>query len=549
MPDTGAHIVIDRLSGLAAGGLGVFFVLIAVYAAGYLRGRGGRVRFYAALSATALLSVGAVLANHLIVLAVCWGATGLFMYLLIGMPRTEGAAAAAKKTFIILGATDAFMLLGLAFLWRLDSPLYLDQVHLALDTPEAIWAYLLLAAAALAKAGAMPFHSWVADTAEHAPVPVTAFLPASADKLLGIYLLLRLNTGPFVLPPWAHAVLLAIGSVTIVGAVLMALVQHDLKRLLGYHAVSQVGYMVVGIGAGNPIGIAGGLFHMLNNALYKTALFLCAGNVERQAGTTDLNRLGGLARTMPWTFAIFCTASLAIAGIPPLNGFTSKWMIYQGLLERGRDGDPWWAVWIICALFGSVLTLASFVKLAHAVFLGQPSADPPRQVAGEASPIMWAPAALLALVCVVFGLFAWAVPLHLLVYPAVPDVPVFAGLWQPLRVSLALLLALGGGALFYAAAVRGHVRIVEPFVGGERLASHPEMRLSGTDFYDTIENLPVLRGVYRAARNGHLDVYEWGKRLALGLNRALAGLHNGLLPRYLAWMIAAALLLLCVLWR
>ena len=121
--------------------------------------------------------------------------------------------------------------------------------------------------------------------------------------------------------------LMAIGSFTIVAAVMMALIQHDLKRLLGYHAVSQAGYMVLGIGTGSIIGIAGGLFHMLNNAIYKHGLFLSGGAVEKKVGTTDLGRLGGLSRFMPISFVTCLIASLAISGVPPFNGFFSKWMI------------------------------------------------------------------------------------------------------------------------------------------------------------------------------------------------------------------------------
>ena len=551
MNQDGTFFMLDSLSGLVAGGIGVFFVLIAVYSAGYLRGREGWFRYYVYLTATLLVSLGAVLANHLVLLLVFWGVSGLFMYLLIGFANTERAAAAAKKMFIILGATDALMLLGLALVWKLGSSLYLDQMRLALDSPVAVWAYLLFAAGALAKAGAMPFHTWVPDTAEHAPAPVTAYLPASLDKLLGIYLLVRLNTALFVLPDWVRTLLLAVGSITIVGAVMMALVQHDLKRLLGFHAVSQVGYMVVGIGTGNPIGIAGGLFHMLNHTLYKSALFLCAGNVERQAGATNLDRLGGLARSMPVTFAIFLTASLAIAGIPPLNGFASKWMIYQGIVEAGSAGGGLWVLWLLCAAFGSALTLASFMKLLHAVFLGQPAPDEavPAETVTEASPLMWAPAAVLAVTCVAFGVLAYALPLRYLIYPAVAQPPEFAGIWNPGMATLLLLLALGAGALGYALTLSGKVRTAEPFLGGERLAEHPNMRLSGTDFYDTIEQLPGFHFLYRTAGRGGMDMYELGKRAVFAANGVLSGLHSGELPRYLAWFVLATAILLYVLWR
>lgn len=170
-----------------------------------------------------------------------------------------------------------------------------------------------------------------------------------------------------------NTVLMITGSITIVAAVMMALIQHDLKKLLGYHAVSQVGYMVLGIGTGNPLGIAGGLFHMVNNAIYKSCLFLSGGAVEKRTGTTNLEKLGGFAKIMPISFVTFLIASLAISGVPPLNGFASKWLIYQGIIETVRNGGYLWVLWLVAAMFGSALTLASFMKLTHAVFLGQPS--------------------------------------------------------------------------------------------------------------------------------------------------------------------------------
>ena len=134
------------------------------------------------------------------------------------------------------------------------------------------------------KAGAFPFHTWVPDYAKSAPASSSAYLPASLDKLLGIYFLARITTGMFILNEWLTLLLLSIGVISIITAVMMALVQHNYKRLLGFHAVSQVGYMILGFGLGSVIGVAAGLFHMINNALYKSGLFLSAGCVEYRTG-------------------------------------------------------------------------------------------------------------------------------------------------------------------------------------------------------------------------------------------------------------------------
>ncbi|MFH1901103.1 MAG: proton-conducting transporter membrane subunit, partial [Candidatus Omnitrophota bacterium] len=300
---------IDSLSLFVGIFIGIFSLLTIVYSVGFMKRVKGLIRYYLYIVLTLLASLGAVFSNNLILFMVFWGFLGLLLYLLISFGKNERTPATAKKAFIIIGGTDALMLLGLAFIWKISQTFQIDQMSISLNTHLAVLAYLCLAAGAFAKAGAMPFHTWVPDTAEDAPTPVTAFLPASLDKLLGIYFLVRISLDMFRMNTAMNTVLMAVGSFTIVAAVMMALIQHDLKRLLGYHAVSQVGYMVLGIGTGNPIGIAGGLFHMLNHAIYKSCLFFSCGSVEKKAGTTDLGKLGGLAKAMPITFVTFLIAS------------------------------------------------------------------------------------------------------------------------------------------------------------------------------------------------------------------------------------------------
>ena len=173
---------------------------------------------------------------------------------------------------------------------------------------------------------------------------------------------------------WLRLIVLSLGVLTIITAVTMALVQHNYKRLLGFHAVSQVGYMVVGFGLGSLTGIAAGLFHMINHAVYKGGLFLAAGSVEQQTGKEDIEDLGGLSRAMPLTFVTALIFALSISGIPPFNGFASKWMIYQGIIDFGHGtgiSNQLWMVWLGLAVLGSALTLASFIKFIGGIFLGR----------------------------------------------------------------------------------------------------------------------------------------------------------------------------------
>jgi NADH:ubiquinone oxidoreductase subunit 5 (subunit L)/multisubunit Na+/H+ antiporter MnhA subunit len=188
----------DFLS-LLIGGLVAFFTLTTlVYSLGFMRGRARLGEYYLFILLTFGASLGAVFSRSLIVFLVFWGFLGLLLYLLIAMGTRKRTPFTAKKAFIIIGGTDALMLFGLALVWRLEGApnvfsLNIDSTHLSLDSPAAWIAYLCLAAGALAKAGAMPFHTWVPDCAEDAPTPVAAFLPASLDKLLGIYFLVRLS--------------------------------------------------------------------------------------------------------------------------------------------------------------------------------------------------------------------------------------------------------------------------------------------------------------------------------------------------------------------
>ena len=544
---------LDTLSGFILLAVAVFGVLISIFSAGYFKNREGHREYFSYYLWTLGISCGAVLANDLLLLLVCWGFLGLTLFLMIGLSG-PGAAAAARKSLMIIGGSDALLLFGIVLYWQLTGTTRMDAASLALDSPLAYIAFGSFLAGAFAKAGVVPFHSWVPDFGERADAPLSAYLPASLDKLLGIYLLSRCVMDLFIPTPGMYFMLMLIGSVTVIGGVLMALVQHDLKRLLSYHAISQVGYMVLGVGTGTAVGLAGGLFHMLNNAIYKSALFLCAGVVEKEVGTTDLDRLGGLARLMPVTFITCVVAALSISGIPPLNGFTSKWMIYQGIISSGGDGGLSWVVWLAVAMLGSALTLASFVKVLHATFLCKPSPEVQRRNISDGTRSMRLPLVILAAACVVFGVFAFQLPLARLILPAVPVE--MAGVWWAGGAAGLILAALAIGLTVYWLTMRsGNLRRVRTYIGGEQLqdvyisdeetgpARHVEV--TGVDFYQTIEALPVLKKFYTLARAKVFDIYSL---LRTGVNhviQALRSLHTGILPTYLRWFVAG---LLVVVW-
>jgi len=515
-----------------------FALLAALYSLVYMAGR-NRYREYYALFLFALGgTAGVLLADHLLVFLIFWEVVTASLYFLITTGGVESKAG-ATKTFAVLGGADGCLLLGIGILWFMTRSFSISTLKVPVVSALPALAFILMMVGAITKAGSMPFHSWIPAASEGAPASVMALLPASLDKLLGIYLLTLLATRIFVLGAGLGLLLMIIGTVTIVAAVMVAMVQHDLPRLLAYHAVSQVGYMLLGIGTLNPVGIAGGVFHMLNNSIYKNCLFLCAGAVEKKTGTTDLAALGGLARIMPLTFAGSLVSALAISGVPPFNGFVSKWLVYQGVLETGRATS---FIFLVAAMFGSALTLASFIKVIYSVFLGTKS-EASAKVKKEVGFAMALPIVVLALLSLAFGI-AYRFPLARFIYPGIGVQAAPAGVWDSTWATGLIVLGLAVGLLLYVLGrYRRSARVVAPFTGGEELEARTG-RVIGTHFYDTIRELPLLKGIYAGQEKGRLDPFTWIGGLGLGITGFLRRIHNGLLSWYLSWSVAGIVILL-----
>jgi len=289
---------------------------------------------------------------------------------------------------------------------------------------------------------------------------------------------------------------------------------------------------------------------MLNNSIYKCLLFLSAGAVERRAGTTDLDELGGLGKAMPVTFATTAVAAFAISGVPPLNGFASKWMIYQGLLSCELRLAP---LALAAALFGSALTLASFVKVLHSVFSGAMSKRAAQGEPREAGPAMLVPMLVLAVLCVLFGVW-YALPAFDLLGAAArtsgmqAQTAATVALWQPAPAIGLMFLGLLGGVVVYAIGRGFKVRRDRPYVCGEVLDSEP-IRVSGTGFYGTVRDLPGVSGAYRDAERKAFDVYRLGGGIGGSLVQVLRNFHTGVLPLYVSWCLLGLMVLIAFLVR
>ncbi len=546
---------VDGLSKLIILFIGLFGFLYAIYSISYLQKRIAEPSvvqpqkssyYFSYYLITLGASFGVALADNLIFFASLWGLLGLTLYKLI-YSQNEDSSATAKKTLILIGASDSIMIMGIGLMFISSNSFNISKINLVTNNTAANLAFLSLLVASFAKAGAFPLHTWIPDFTKDAPASASAYLPASLDKLLGIYLLARTCTNLFLLTSWATLLLLIIGTLTIIAAVMMALIQHNYKKLLGYHAVSQVGYMVTGIGLGSPIGIAAGLFHMVNNAIYKGGLFLTAGSVEKTTGKEEIAEMGGLGKYMPITFVTALVFALSISGIPPFNGFYSKWMIYTGIIEFGKGtgiANKLWVLWLTLTLIGSSLTLASFVKLISGVYLGR--RNPQLENVKESSFMMWLPQIVLAGLCVFFGIFAarWIIPI-LFSFTKVANVDMLPGLYPAQSVSIMILISIIVGFIIYWIGTLKTRRRSDSFIGGEKLQE--ELSFSSLEFYKTIGALKVFNFFYEKARKKWFDIYDIGKVAVLSLSTALSRCHTGILSTYLMWMIFGTAILLLIL--
>ncbi|MBN1388936.1 MAG: hypothetical protein JW965_10845 [Bacteroidales bacterium] len=534
---------IDEISRLLIMLITFFGFMITVYSLRYTSPVHKIKRYYSYILLNVAFSALAVTSDHLLFFIFCWGILCIILYRIIKGSDDEGAAA-AKKTMIIVGASDTIMLLGIAIVYKMSASYTISGA--GIDTTPALGAvaFFCLLIGTFTKAGAVPFHTWVPDFAKKAPASSTALLPASIDKLLGIYFMFRICTELFSLTEWITLVLVIMGVLTIIIGVMMALVQHNMKQLLGYHAVSQVGYMVLGLGLGTPLGIAGGLFHMVNHTLYKSGLFLVAGNVEHRFGTDKIEDLGVSPKYMPVTFLAALVFALSISGVPPLNGFASKWVIYQGIIDFGSGegiANNLWMIWLGLAVLGSALTLASFIKLLTGVFFR--GERKPVKGNYEAKISMIAPVSILAIVCILTGVLATAFIMPKIIIPLTSGFE-YHGDWQAGMVAIMVLVSMVVGVLFYLAGNIKKFRTSDSFIGGE-----PEPEVTGIsvlDFYKTITQAPFFAPLYRAAARKWFDVYDVGKSIVLYFNKIFSVAHTGILPFYISWLISGLVILLII---
>ncbi len=394
-----ANFMLDGLGLLFAGLILGIGLLIILYARFYLAKSDPMGPFYTYLMLFQGAMTGIVLSDNILLLLVFWELTSLSSFLLIGYWKhlPEGRRG-ARMALAVTGTGGLALIGGMLILGQIagshDLSVILTKGEVIRASPLYLPALILILLGCFTKSAQFPFQFWLPQ-AMAAPTPVSAYLHSATMVKAGIFLMARLWPVLAGTPEWFYLVATT-GLVTMVIGAKVALFKDDLKALLAYSTVSQLGLVTLLLGLGTAQAAAVAMFHILNHATFKAALFMCAGIVDHEAGTRDIRRLGGLRRLMPLTFALTALAALSMAGIPPLNGFLSKEMMLEEVFNAPWMGNDW--IVPVLAVTGALFSVAySFRLIAH-VFLGPVRTDYP-QAPHDPGPGLWgAPAVLVALV-------------------------------------------------------------------------------------------------------------------------------------------------------
>jgi multicomponent Na+:H+ antiporter subunit D len=350
---------------------------------------------------------GVVFSQDLFTLYVFLEIVAASSFILIALEKTKAGLEGAFKYVLLSAIATVLLLSSIALLFTICGGLDYHTIRTCLTSGQlgpgasrfALFAVCLFVAGLFIKGGMVPFHGWLPDAYSSAPTAVSVLLGGIVTKAAGVFTLIQVARNVFVLEG-PSPILLIIGTVSIAVGAFAALGQKNFKRMLAYSSISQIGYIVVGLGSANVIGVAGAIFHLFNHSVFKTLLFVNAAAVEKQSGTVDMDKLGGLSNKMPVTGFTSVLAFLSTAGVPPLSGFWSKLLIVLGVWQSGSP-----VVAGIAILF-SLVTLAYFLSMQRRVFFGKLAAG--LEEIREAN--FWAlvPAIVLAVITLVLGLtFPW----------------------------------------------------------------------------------------------------------------------------------------------
>lgn len=399
LPPYGITLVWDSLSQLLIIIISLISLAVTLFAIPYMKQYTSQSKFYSLYLLMIAGMNGVVLTGDFFNLFVFLEIASLASYALVAFGVEAEELEASFKYLVLGGVSSLIILLGIALLYTVTGTLNMGDMTVILN--QGISKHLLFFIFALflmgfgLKSAMVPFHAWLPDAHPSAPAPISAMLSGLIIKALGIYAIARIFFVIMGILPILKTIMLVLGGLSMVIGVFLAVGQWDFKRLLAYHSISQMGYVMVGIGLGTPLGILGGLFHLLNHAAFKSLLFLCSGAFEYATGTRQLKQLGGLIKKMPWTGSSCSVAALSISGIPPFNGFWSKLIIIFALFNS--------QYYFLAAItvFVSFMTLISFIKVQKYALFG----DIPQKLKAikEVPILMVSGMLLLALLCIGLG--------------------------------------------------------------------------------------------------------------------------------------------------
>jgi multicomponent Na+:H+ antiporter subunit D len=547
--------------------LGLFFALLVVttfwlsgvYSLGYLKNDENKMHYYTLYLMLSASVLGLVLTGDLFNMFIMIEIMTFASVALTAFRNKEAIALEAGFKYLVLGSIGSSMTLaGVALMYRVCHTLNMAQISSIIGGKfnlTTIMAFGLIVAGLGVKSYIVPFHTPAADAYTAAPTSISMIFSGMVNKA-GVYGIIRMVYVVFrAMDRSSLQILLVVfGAVTMFIGVTMALAQHDFKRLLAFHSISQIGYVITAIGLGTALGLNAGLFHAMNHTLFKGLLFLTAGAVLTATGTTNLDKLGGLSKRMPVTTVCFLVGAFSISGLPPFNGFASKWMVYQAIYTKAvESGNILFAIATITALIVSVMTLASFIKVTQAVFFGQE--NPENANAKEVPVIMQIPMVIMAVLCVLTGLFYNVVEKFLLAPAAgaalgvsnyidkmmgagyakaagITDIeaaPAAFSFWNPLVWLLLFVVVFLGVYIVMATSKSTRGRMLE---GGEGYDPKYATFFSGEQ--------------EEFSQVGGSDLF-WGfKTDWKGYYKVLQGLHSGIVTDYASYIVMGAAIIILV---
>ena len=496
--------------------------LIYIYAYYYLGPKNSLSKLYALLMLFMAAMLGISLSNNLLILVVFWELTSISSFLLVGYwSNYEAAQRGSRMALTITGMGGLAMLGGFILLGQITGTYQIDQI---LTMTEQIQAHslfvptlLLILLGAFTKSAQFPFHFWLPN-AMAAPTPVSAYLHSATMVKAGLFLVARL------LPIFAgaalfHNIVTFIGLFTLCMAAFFAIFKEDLKGLLAYSTISHLGLIMCLLGIGSPLAVAAAIFHIINHATFKAALFMIAGIIDHETGTRDLRKLSGVWQLLPFTATLTMITAASMAGLPLTNGFLSKEMFFTELVATLTG--PVLIGSIIVATLAGIFAVAYSIRLVHGVFFDGPvGKNIPNKDAHEPAFGMRAPATLLAILCILVGVLPALLVEHIVNATARASTQNFAfegthlALWHGFNLPLVMsIIALAGGAIFYFALAKGgRLREIDldPHLG----------KLQGRVLFDSFLKHLLLktRAFRRATENGRLQSYLfWIVVFAVGM--------------------------------